>query len=121
MHKFSTAAILSAAFLMTGLAGCASTQDSEEYDESMCQEIKPGTVTSVNHMCAVVLTDPVNPALTPVDWKSQKVGFCCKGCIPRWAAMTEAQKDAALAKAIAAGNPAAPATPASPAQGQPIW
>lgn len=104
MKHFRLAALLAAGLVASTLSGCASQTHEEE---EACGEIKPGVVTSVNSMCAVVTSDPVNPALTPVVWKGQKVGFCCKGCIPRWEKMTEAEKDASLAKAMATPLPTA--------------
>lgn len=95
------AALLAATTLFTG--GCSNKAPAE--DESQCKLIKPGTVTSVNKMCVIMHEDPVDPALATADWKGQQVGFCCKGCIPRWNKMTDAQKDEALAKAIAAPVP----------------
>lgn len=72
----------------------------------MCKEVKPGVVTSVNYYCAVVSDDPVDPVIV-TEFEGQRVGFCCKGCVPRWNAMTTDQKRAALAAAVAKGKPAA--------------
>ncbi len=99
MRLTTTAIALVAAI---ALSAC-STKPADE-SEAMCKEVKPGVVTSVNAYCAVVLDDPVNPEVF-TDYKGQRVGFCCKGCLPKWEAMTDAQKDAALAKAIAKGKP----------------
>lgn len=95
------AAVLTATCLFTG--GCSNKAPAE--DESQCKAIKPGAVTSVNKMCVIMNEDPVDPAVANAEWKGQKVGFCCKGCIPRWNKMTDEQKDGALAKAIAAPVP----------------
>lgn len=103
---FSVAAgsVLLSAVLLIG-PGCASEkQASAEGDMAQCKMVKPGTVTSVNTLCVMVNDDPVDPAVEPVLWKGQKIGFCCKGCIPKWAALTDAQKDAHLAKALAAAK-----------------
>jgi hypothetical protein len=90
-----------AALVLAGLVslGCASSGHAES--EAECKDVKPGAVTSVNTVCVVVNEDPVNPAVEPVFWKDQKVGFCCKGCKPQWEEKTDAQKDALLAQAIA--------------------
>lgn len=82
--------------------GCANNQKVE--DESQCKMVKPGTITSVNKMCVVVNDDPVNPAVETVAWKGQQVGFCCNGCKPKWNSWTDEQKDAAVAKAVAASK-----------------
>ncbi|MBL9148982.1 MAG: hypothetical protein JNM94_09850 [Phycisphaerae bacterium] len=101
-------AITSLAVVLLSLTACSSApkgQASAE-DESMCKEVKPGVVTSVNHYCAVVNDDPVDPVIV-TEFEGQKVGFCCKGCVPRWNAMTTDQKRAALAAAVAKGKPSA--------------
>ena len=100
-RKFlSLAAGTLAAVLFAG--GCASTSTAETHeDPATCKAPKPGTITSVNAMCAVVINDPVDPALPTVEWKGQQVGFCCKGCVPRWEKKTPAEKDVALAAAMA--------------------
>lgn len=84
------------------LSGCAhhGAYSSAE-DESRCKEVKPGTISSVNSMCVIMNEDPVDPELKPVDFKGQKVGFCCAGCIPKWNKMSDTEKSAALAKAVA--------------------
>ncbi|MCK6448849.1 MAG: hypothetical protein L6Q99_20840 [Planctomycetes bacterium] len=81
------------------VGACRSTSE----DESMCLKRKPGTIVTANEYCAIVLDDPVDPSIV-VDWNGQKVGFCCKGCLPRWEKLTAAEKDAALAAAIAKGR-----------------
>ena len=92
---------VAALFLACALAGgCASTKNTADHDEEKCGEVKPGIITSVNTMCAVVQNDPVNPAVQTVEWKGQKVGFCCNGCVPRWNKMSAEQKDASLAAAM---------------------
>jgi hypothetical protein len=100
-------AILSAAMLVA-IAGCNNqkTTTAESEDPAYCKAYK-GETDTVNKMCAVVTDDPVNPKVEPVIWKGQKVGFCCDGCKPTWAKMTEAEKDAAVAKAIAMTPPKA--------------
>lgn len=81
------------------LAGaCRATSE----DESMCLKRKPGTIVTANEYCAIVLADPVDPSIV-VDWKGRKVGFCCKGCLPKWERLSDAEKDAALTAAIAKG------------------
>ena len=88
--------------VLGGAAGCANTQKAE--DESQCKMVKPGEITTVNRMCVVVNDDPVNPTVEPAVWKGQKIGFCCYGCKPKWNAMSDAEKDAAVARAVAASK-----------------
>lgn len=101
MKHFRIAALLAAGLVACTLSACESNDRDDDENEAACAEVKPGVITSVNSMCAVVVSDPVDPAITPVEWKGQKVGFCCKGCMPKWAKMTDAEKDASLAKAMA--------------------
>lgn len=96
-----TAAVLAALTLTAcSTSKTAQAEESEEY----CRSVKPGTVTSVNYYCAVVQDDPVDPEVVH-EYKGQRVGFCCPGCIRQWNKMTEAEKDQALATAIAKGKP----------------
>lgn len=104
MNRNTIAALVGSVALCT-LIGCANNQAAMVEDESQCKAIKPGIITTVNSMCVVVNDDPVNPAVEPAMWKGQKVGFCCNGCKPGWAKMNEAQKDAALARALATPTP----------------
>lgn len=90
------AAVTLAGALLVG--ACQSTSD----DEPMCLKRKPGTIVSVNEYCPIVLADPVDPTIV-VEWKGQKVSFCCQGCLPKWDKLSAAEKDAALGAAIAKG------------------
>lgn len=108
MKKTIQNTILTATILVLGtvlgaglLGGCKA--DAMAEDEAACLAPKPGTIVTVNQYCAVVGTDPVDPEIM-TEWKGQKVGFCCKGCVPKWEKMTAAQKDSALAKAVAKGK-----------------
>jgi len=80
--------------------GCAG---GEKESAQWCTSVKPGVITSANTLCVVVNADPVDPAVTPAEWKGMKIGFCCEGCRPRWEKLTEAEKDAAVAKVVKAG------------------
>jgi hypothetical protein len=100
--KYTTAAVL--VMVMVGssamLGGCLCGPDE---DKQVCESPKAGTIVTVNEYCAVNNNDPVDPAIIR-EWKGQKVGFCCKGCLPRWAKMSDAEKDAAVASAVAKGK-----------------
>lgn len=96
--KFTTLSLIAACTSVFAL-GCASQQAHVEEDEEYCKSVKPGEITTVNSMCAVMIDHPVDPSVEPAVWKGKRVGFCCDGCRPRWDGMTAAQKDAALAKA----------------------
>ena len=83
------------------LGACTSGEKTE--DPAMCQQPKPGAITSENDYCVIMNADPVDPELTR-EWNGHKVGFCCKGCLPKWDALSDAEKQAALDKAIAKGK-----------------
>jgi hypothetical protein len=95
-RRFLATAACGLAFLLTA---CATTH---KEDPAQCKAVKPGEVTSINNMCVIENEDPVDPAITPVVFKGQKIGFCCSGCIKQWNGMTDAQKQAAVEKALAA-------------------
>lgn len=92
--------LLSVAAAAMTLSGCCANERCDDCDDAACTADK-GAAMSVNAYCAVNPKDKVNPAIPMADWKGQKVGFCCKGCPPKWAKMTDEQKDAALATAMA--------------------
>jgi len=62
---------------------------------------KPGSAM-VNARCPIMGGKPT-AALTR-DYNGQKVGFCCAMCPGQWDKLTNAQKDAKLAKVTAAAN-----------------
>lgn len=68
---------------------------------------KPATASAsakpVNKVCAIMTEHPVKEKNTPtVAWKGQTVGFCCGDCIDEWNKLSAADKDKALASALAA-------------------
>jgi len=81
------------------VGGCAGKNHQES--DAECKAVKPGTITTANKVCVVMNDDPVNPSVDPVEWKGQKYGLCCNGCRGKWNAMTAAQKDEAVARAVA--------------------
>jgi hypothetical protein len=95
------------AALVTGamiFGGCNGSKQMAHEDEAQCKMVKPGSVTTANKMCVVMFDDPVNPATEPVVYKGQKYGLCCEGCRERWEKMTDAQKEANIARAMAASK-----------------
>lgn len=89
---------LTATLSVVAASGCSTGQCCDNEDKDACRAPKPGTITTINTMCVVEHEDPVNPAVEPVVWKGQKYGLCCKGCRPKWEAMSEAERDAAVAQ-----------------------
>ncbi|MDX2131470.1 MAG: hypothetical protein SFY69_05420 [Planctomycetota bacterium] len=73
------------------LAGCASTA-SKSGSQSRA------SAGMVNSKCPMVPDHPIKPGVT-TTYKGNTVGFCCNGCIPEWNSLSDAQRDALLAKA----------------------
>jgi hypothetical protein len=79
--------------------------DSTLVDEFVHTAKAPGssTVAVVNVTCPImggaISPDGVPASLTR-EYKGQKIGFCCAGCPGAWDKLTDAEKDAALAKAM---------------------
>jgi hypothetical protein len=88
------ALIASALASLAALTACQNTTKAETAAAA------PATV---NKVCALMHDHPVDPALS-VDYKGQKVGFCCDDCKVEWAGMSDAKRDAQLAGAITAGK-----------------
>jgi len=63
---------------------------------------QPAAVAVVNTKCPISgekIDSAKAPASLVVTYKDQKVGFCCPACPPAWAKLSDADKDAKLAKA----------------------
>lgn len=69
------------------LAGCSSSSKAKD----------DGAAMSVNKTCPIMGGDVDQGIAT--TYKGDKVAFCCDGCETKFSKMTDAQKDAALAKA----------------------
>ena len=71
-----------------------------------CASQSKGTTASaapVNKICVINTEHPVKAKNPPtVAWKGQTVGFCCADCIDGWNKLSAADKDKALATAMAA-------------------
>ena len=72
---------------------------------ALAKHVKP---TFVNAVCPL-MGSPIKPekvtASLTREYKGQKVGFCCGGCPEAWDKLTDAQKEAKLAKAKAKPSP----------------
>lgn len=75
--------------------------------QKMLTVIKKGiakyvTPKFVNSKCPL-MDSPINPDKVTKnlirEYKGQKVAFCCSKCLPKWDKLTDAEKDAKLAKA----------------------
>ena len=88
---------LLATFLLcaaTLLAGCS---DSTTSDAKAKDAAAPAAVVAFNAMCPVS-GDAVDSTIRMVSFKGHEIGFCCARCPPKFEAMTDAQKVAALAE-----------------------
>lgn len=83
-RSVSVLAAMVAGVLTAG--GCQSEQKTASADAAM----------SVNRTCPI-MGSPVKQDNYTM-YKGEKVAFCCKGCDQKFEKMTEADKDAALAK-----------------------
>lgn len=68
-----------------------------------------GGMRVVNAMCVINVEHPVqggmeNARYTAYFKDGQRVGFCCEDCMDAWAAMSPAEKEKAVAEALAAGR-----------------
>ena len=58
-----------------------------------------------NANCPIMTKNAINPAKVPATLtrthKGKKVAFCCAGCPKAWDKLTDAEKDAKLAKVAA--------------------
>ncbi len=64
------------------LVACNSSQKTQADTASM---------GAMNTKCPIMPDHKIDPAVT-TDYKGGKVAFCCKGCIPKWNAATDADK-----------------------------
>jgi hypothetical protein len=79
---------------MAFATGCSSDKT------SMSESKGDQRVVAVNKTCPVG-GEAVNPAVHE-SYKGKTVGFCCTKCESKWDNMTDAQKDEAFKKAMAA-------------------
>ena len=78
-------------------------------DAKLAEAMKPATAPAtappgvVNSRCPIMgnKIDPANvPASLIVEYKGQKIGFCCPMCPPAWNKLGDADKDKKLAEAM---------------------
>ena len=81
--------------LVLALSGCSSTGTTEKSGDS---GVSMGVV---NDTCPVMTNNAVDPAVATADYNGQKVGFCCPGCESKWAAKTDAEKQAFIDAEVA--------------------
>lgn len=84
------ATIACIAGLSLALTGCNSSQKAESTSGSMA-------VKADNTLCPI-MGSPVKEGGATVAYNGKNVGFCCPGCAGKFAKMTDAEKQAAIAK-----------------------
>lgn len=80
-------------------AGCAQKQGAASGSEAAHAEAPGGEVRVVNTICPVAEDDfvePYRPANLVRTRQGTAIGFCCKGCVVKYDAMTAAQQDEIL-------------------------
>jgi hypothetical protein len=88
---------LVSALLALVLVSCGAERPEEEPAGKALPESVSEDTAIVNARCPVMTEDPVDPAFV-LEWRGQRVGFCCEDCPEVWEEMTDAEKDAALAE-----------------------
>lgn len=77
-------ALVATASLALVLGACASNKSSQSAGMGI-----------VNSKCPIVPSHP-STNKTVVEFKGQKVGLCCAGCVGKWNALSDADKQARL-------------------------
>ncbi|RKY17213.1 MAG: hypothetical protein DRQ55_16340 [Planctomycetota bacterium] len=72
------------AFVVVAALACSSTE---------VQESAPAGAINAN---CPMMGKAINPAVATSDWNGKQVGFCCKGCIKKFAALSDDEKGAKL-------------------------
>lgn len=72
-------------------------------DASSSSGTSQSSAKVVNTRCPI-MGSAINPAKVPDsltrEYKGQKIGFCCTGCPAAWDRLSDADKDAKLAKVV---------------------
>ncbi len=94
--------------LGAGLSGCKSQGGSADSGggssaKSAIPRSADGSIVAVNAMCPAMPEHPVKKKLDESVvrvYKGKVVGFCCSDCPEQWDAMSEADREKALAAAM---------------------
>lgn len=90
-----TATMFALAFAAAALVGCKGADKTDA-------PASPGAKASmgiVNTKCPMMLSHPAKESVV-VDFKGQKVGMCCKRCLPAWNKLNDEQKAEKLKAAM---------------------
>ena len=89
--------------MMVHAVGCQKDHSNSEHESAAVEE-KLGEAAEqfVNTTCPI-MNSKINPAAVPAaltrTYKDKKVAFCCGDCPAAWDKLSDAEKDAKLAKA----------------------
>ncbi|MCC6426983.1 MAG: hypothetical protein IT435_09195 [Phycisphaerales bacterium] len=104
MRPIRPLAVFALASLATLLPGCAS---SEENCKPAVEGAQP-SMGMINAACPMMPDEDARDtgsqaayAGSNADWKDKNIAFCCAGCVRKWAKLTPAEQEAALAKVAA--------------------
>jgi hypothetical protein len=83
--------------VVCGLAAVALSMGAcKSEDKAAASSTTSMAVKADNAMCPIG-GGPIAANVTPVAYKGKHVGFCCAGCAGKFAAKSEAEKDALVA------------------------
>jgi hypothetical protein len=104
--------IATAAILCLAL-GCAEQPQPAENAEA--DETTQASVQPVNAYCPMMPDNAIDSETPTVEWQGKKVAFCCPGCDKEFMALSDEEKEKALAAVIekTESEPAKPAEPES--------
>ena len=91
----TTATMIALACVAAALMGC---QRGDKQDAPAAPAAK-ASMGIVNTKCPMMLSHPAKDTVV-VDFKGQKVGMCCKGCLPAWNKLNDEQKAEKLKAAM---------------------
>ncbi|HZW08898.1 MAG TPA: hypothetical protein VFF69_03265 [Phycisphaerales bacterium] len=101
MQTLTRTASLTLAALALTLGACETTRQSAGADAccggdgACCAEGEAATLSAANESCPISGRS-VSPEVETVAFDGKQVGFCCNGCAGKFAAMSEADKAAAM-------------------------
>jgi len=105
-HNLAIISLIAAAFLFAVVfaGGCKEEKPASETATETAKETQQEAAAKVvNDRCPMMGTK-IDPEKVPANltrtYKGQKVGFCCGGCPTAWDMLSDAEKDAKLAKVM---------------------
>jgi hypothetical protein len=84
---------------VAGLALAACSGGNKDAKADSGQSPRQANMGVVNTKCPVVPSHTLDPNVTR-EFQGKKVAFCCAGCIPAWDKLSDADKAAALKRAM---------------------